>query len=701
MRIAQIQTGLLPIPPNGWGAIEKIIWNYSQQLNKLGHEVDILDINNPTLKEYDIVHAHIWNHCDRLHEIGVPYIFTFHDHHAFHYGKGEIYNNNLRAMKNSLKSIVPAKYLIEYFENIPIYLRHGVDVSYYKQYNRRTSNTKLLCVGNNGLSGNVAIDRKGFRPAIEAANILSIPITIVGPTNSNKSYFESNNDLLKENVSVKYDLTDDELLQEFNDASILLHMSEIEAGHPPLTILEAAATGLPVITTDCNGDLHVTNCKRDISDIISSINDIKSNYADEKIKTLDSVKIFDWINVVKDLQLIYLHSLKGNMRTSVLNTYKNAKRHIHINRFNVNFVNGPFIEILGKDSKTYNVSFINIDTNETLYSTVISNNSWAKLNARRFVNVKIVAISSDGEYFEHEFDANDKRVYIAFESSSLGDTLAWIPYAEEFRKKWNCDVIVSTFMNHLFEESYPHIKFVKPGTVVDGLYAMYTLGIFDDGTNYDMNKHKIEPNKLPLQGVASDILGLNHVEIKPKIKNIKNKNDEILNLLKTDKYICIAIHSTSQTKYWNNENGWQSLVDYAKSLGYEVLLISKENDGHMGNKTPDGVIKISNKSLEEIGEILKGSKAFIGLGSGLTWYAWSLSVPTMLISGFSYKYQEMQSDIIRIINESVCHGCFGRYLFDRGDWNWCPDHKGTERQFECTKSITFDQVKPHLDTLLL
>lgn len=701
MKIAQIKTGLLPIPPNGWGAIEKIIWNYSKHLTQLGHNVDILDVNDPTLKDYDIVHAHIWNHCDRLYELGIPYIFTFHDHHAVHYGKGEIYNHNLRAMKNSIKAIVPAKYLIEYFENVPIYLRHGVDLSYFKQYNRRTSDIKLLCVGNNGLSGNSNIDRKGFRPAIEAASKLNAPITIVGPTNSNKSFFELNDDLIRDNVSIKYDLTDDELLKEFNNANILIHMTDIEAGHPPLTILEAASTGLPIITTDCNGELYVTNCNRDLTNIINSINNIKSNYADEKIKTLNSVKHFDWNNVVKDLQLIYLNSLTSDMRTSVLNTYKNAKRHIHINRFNVNFVNGAFIEILGKDSKSYSVSFLDMDTNQTLYSTTISNNAWAKLNARRFVNIKIVAISSDGEYFEHEFDAHKKRVYIAFESSSLGDTLAWIPYADEFRKKWNCDVIVSTFMNYLFEEAYPSIKFVKPGTVVDGLYAMYTLGIFDDGTNYDMNKHKTEPNKLPLQAVASDILGLNHIEIKPNIKHIKNKNDDINNLLKDNKYICIAIHSTSQTKYWNNKDGWQLLVDYVRSLGYDVLLISKENDGHMGNKTPDGVIKISNKSLEEIGEILKGSKAFVGLGSGLSWYAWALHVPTILISGFSYKYQEMQGDIIRIINESVCHGCFGRYLFDRGDWNWCPDHKGTERQFECTKSITFDQVKPHLHKLLL
>jgi hypothetical protein len=28
----------------------------------------------------------------------------------------------------------------------------------------------------------------------------------------------------------------------------------------------------------------------------------------------------------------------------------------------------------------------------------------------------------------------------------------------------------------------------------------------------------------------------------------------------------------------------------------------------------------------------------------------------------------------------------------KDDWYWCPEHKGTERQFECHKSITPEMV---------
>ena len=60
-----------------------------------------------------------------------------------------------------------------------------------------------------------------------------------------------------------------------------------------------------------------------------------------------------------------------------------------------------------------------------------------------------------------------KKVFISFESSSLGDTISWVPYCEEFRKKHNCEVVVSTFKNFLFEKTYPNLKFVKPRITKD------------------------------------------------------------------------------------------------------------------------------------------------------------------------------------------------------------------------------------------
>jgi autotransporter strand-loop-strand O-heptosyltransferase len=359
----------------------------------------------------------------------------------------------------------------------------------------------------------------------------------------------------------------------------------------------------------------------------------------------------------------------------------------------INFIDGALVEINGETEKQYDVCFIDSSNNEIVHQSTLTNNTWTKTNRKWFTKWSInITNKLNNDTFNYNFDISGKKVFIVLESSSLGDTIAWIPYLEEFGKTHKCKVVASTFHNELFQEQYPDIEFVKPGSLVDNVYALYRLGVFYDENGFDNSRHKTDFTKLSLQEIACDILGLEYKEIRPRIKSIKQ--------IKSEKpYICIANHSTAQPKYWNNPSGWQELVDYVKSFGYDVYLLSKEEDGHMGNKNPKGVIKIDGKSLEEIGSILLGSKGFVGLGSGLSWFSWALNVPTILISGFSEPYQEMK-DVYRIINTDVCHGCFARHLFDRGDWNWCPDHKGTDRQFECTKSITFEMVRPKIQEIL-
>jgi glycosyltransferase involved in cell wall biosynthesis len=46
MKISIIGPGIMPIPPTGWGAVEILIWDYYQELSKLGHEVQIVNTQN-------------------------------------------------------------------------------------------------------------------------------------------------------------------------------------------------------------------------------------------------------------------------------------------------------------------------------------------------------------------------------------------------------------------------------------------------------------------------------------------------------------------------------------------------------------------------------------------------------------------------------------------------------------------------------
>jgi autotransporter strand-loop-strand O-heptosyltransferase len=224
---------------------------------------------------------------------------------------------------------------------------------------------------------------------------------------------------------------------------------------------------------------------------------------------------------------------------------------------------------------------------------------------------------------------------------------------------------------------------------------MYSVGLFyNENGSVNGFKNPVDPKSVTMQKMCSDILGLEFKEIKPKVKQRPVKLDNDI------KQVCIATYGTAQSKFWNNPTGWQDVVDWLIGRGYLVKLLSKEGDNYMGNKLPLGVIQHPNGPIELVMDEMKKSKAFIGIGSGLSWLSWALDVPTVLISGFSYKWAEME-DCVRIgAPQGKCEGCFNRVKLDAGDWNWCPDHKGTERQFECTKTITSEMVIQELEKFL-
>lgn len=363
-------------------------------------------------------------------------------------------------------------------------------------------------------------------------------------------------------------------------------------------------------------------------------------------------------------------------------------------RVNINFIDGPFVEILNDNDSTYHIEFINKRTNAVEYSLDMKSNSWARCNKKYFIdwNIKIRGIDNDFA-IDYNLNLENKNIFICFETKSLGDNLAMIPYVEEFREKYNCNVTCSTFFNSLFIDQYPKIKFVEPGSTVNNLHALYRIGLFytENRVSIDWDRHPSHPCTIPLQQIASDILGLEFKEIKP---NLKDHN------VKKRKRVSIAVHSTCQAKYWNNPTGWQKVVDYLKSKNYEVRLLSREEDGYMGNFNPKGVVQQAQTSTDNLVRVLQESELFIGISSGLSWLAWGSGTPTILISGFSDTYLEPQNGIKRIINKDVCNSCWNTEDFNPGDWNWCPRKKNTHEQFICSKSITAETVIKAIDEIL-
>jgi autotransporter strand-loop-strand O-heptosyltransferase len=347
-------------------------------------------------------------------------------------------------------------------------------------------------------------------------------------------------------------------------------------------------------------------------------------------------------------------------------------------------VDGPYFEFLSEEDtdKEYTVTFY--DGEVQLYSSKMKPNTWTKLNRKYYTPWRITLENENGDLvFDRTMSLKGKKVYIAFDSSSLGDSIAWMPYVESFRVRHECEMVCSTFKNDLFVGEYPYIDFVQPGSVVNNLHAMYKVGWF-----FNSFMEPESPNIIPLQKTISNILGLPFNELHPRIGFHPSERPI------EGKYVTIANESTAGLKYWNHPTGWVELVKYLNEQGYTVINVSKNGDDIPGST------KLTETSLNTTMNYIHHSEFFIGLSSGLSWLAWGIGKHVVMISNFTESDHEFTTNCTRIVNHSVCSGCWNNpmFKFDKGDWNWCPEHKGTPRQFECHKSITpemvINQIKP-------
>ncbi len=395
----------------------------------------------------------------------------------------------------------------------------------------------------------------------------------------------------------------------------------------------------------------------------------------------------DYINPIDtDLNTLKCNYNVPNDNTSSIFAFRHKEAYkkilefpIHQQKINIiqHFVEQPFLEIKGILDSDFVVIFYDEDGNEN-YRNTIKANHWVKLNRQYFTNWRTKIWQDGNLIYDHFLNLTDKRVYIAFESKSLGDTIGWMPYVEEFRKKHNCIMICSTFWNHLFD--YPDIEFIDPGMVVNDLYALYRVGYFNN-----LNKNPHNPLEIPLQKSASAILGLDFVEMTPMLAYKPE-------VPKIGRYVTIATNSTSGFKFWGKPQ-WQETINWLVSEGYEVYNVSKELNPF------DNCTQITTPSLESKMDWIAGSEFMICLSSGLGWLANAMGKHTFMIANFTEEWNEFTNNCTRIVKKDVCHGCWNNpnFTFDAGNWNYCPLWEGTDRQFECQLSITstivIDEIK--------
>lgn len=218
----------------------------------------------------------------------------------------------------------------------------------------------------------------------------------------------------------------------------------------------------------------------------------------------------------------------------------------------------PAIEIIGNYKNSYNIEFIDKSNNQLLHQDIIDNNMWTCCNEIG----KELIIKINGKIF----DNGNNNVLVKINTSSLGDTIAAIPYVDKYRI--DNKILVSVKINpkyvNIIKDSYPNLNYVDYENGFDKIIPI----------NYNFY------SKLQ-EGFALDLGYKDWGYIKPKL-NIKSGK----RLIK-EKYAVINVHSTAQLKYWNHPKGkevrnnalyWTELCTMLKNNGITPIIVELNKD---------------------------------------------------------------------------------------------------------------------------
>ena len=498
----------------------------------------------------------------------------------------------------------------------------------------------------------------------------------VGNQASNfKDYWGEINNNLPPNVSIYGERNDVTLFMQASDAFMFNSTHECN----PLVLREALSYKLPTF-----------------SRILKQYGDMFSEYVNELTEDCDTNS-----NIIAD-SLLKLNTSLSTYKEYNLKTIKNNFKEEHLTAYTEilqqDKVHRITKKVIGKTRLEYKSGLkLHLDKlsegswraefwdNQDLVHTAdnLKEGHWYGPNREWHTEWEVKVFCDNVLINTHRWNLNGKEVLVVFDSSSLGDTIAWMGQMENFKKEYSLKKLyVKTFKNWLFDKQWYKDQGILLVDKVHGkTEIVYNVGVYyTNDTPWDRNKHKYDWRGVPLAKIATDRLGIVYKENKPLLSPIYTT----VATGGKKKSIVIATQSTAQAKYWNNPTGWQDLVDHYNNTGYKVLHSSKE-----GTDLKD--IEQLPEDLADIATAINNSEMLIGISSGLSWFAWALEAKVVIISGFTDPYVEFK-DAIHVNNHQVCHGCWGNHTFDKGDWNWCPVWKDTHRQFECTKTITATDV---------
>ena len=282
------------------------------------------------LNQIDLIHAHYWLSGLAAKEInskfGIPFIFTAHSYGKFIDEDSNRITSEYEILSKAdlvtSSSKFEYKFLNQNYEIPEQKLRivyPGLDLDLFKPTSTKKENT-LLVVGRIQPQKGQINTLKLFHNLLMLSPDLKLNF-VGGPSGKDgKEYLKTiENEIeqtgLKNNVQFLNSATQEQLINEYNKAKIVVHASQYETFG--LIALEANACGVPVVsinqgplkeTIENGQNGYIAETFEDENLILFCNNILSDSEYQSKIQIncLNVAKQYDWKNTVKQLKKIYL-----------------------------------------------------------------------------------------------------------------------------------------------------------------------------------------------------------------------------------------------------------------------------------------------------------------------------------------------------------------------------------------------------------
>ena len=301
MKVAIVGPGIMPIPPTGWGAVEILIWDQKLALEKLGHEVLIINTQSPVeiLQQIngfrpDFVHVQYDDFVEIVPYIQYPCAITSHFGYLEQPSKWDYYGPRV------------AKKFVELKPNV-FCLSQGIKDTYRSMMGFKDEN---LFVTPNGV--NLDLFRKTEKAEYPHRSIYLAKIDYRKRQylfqGIDSLWFAGNNSDSRFDVSKRWlqEWSKDKLYNELTDYGNLVLLSDGEAH--PLVCLEAFAAGLGVVVSqyasanlDISKDFITVIPEDKITDMVFLESEIIKNRkysVEHREEILEYAETFKWSNVI-------------------------------------------------------------------------------------------------------------------------------------------------------------------------------------------------------------------------------------------------------------------------------------------------------------------------------------------------------------------------------------------------------------------